>query len=57
MKLLPLFSLLAVASAAPRPDEAAVQDVQEAENITAEKPSLDMTANGVKVLPRFENSS
>lgn len=44
MKLLSLVPLLAVAYAA----ESATEDV------AAEKPNLDMTANGVKVLPRFE---
>jgi hypothetical protein len=44
MKLLSLVPLIAVAYAA----EAAVEEV------AAEKPTLDMSANGVKILPRFE---
>jgi len=45
-----LFSLLPVATASARAEEAAIQDV------SAEKPGADMSANGVKVLPRFEAS-
>jgi hypothetical protein len=48
MKYLTLFStILAVASAAPLAEEAVAQDVQ------AKDPGLDMTAQGVKILPRF----
>jgi len=59
MKLLPLISLLAVAYAAESAENAEnaigdVQDVQEGTTVSAEKPSLDMTANGVRILPRFE---
>jgi len=57
MKLLPLFSLLAIASAAPRAEEAAAQDVQDVQDVSAEKPNMDMSANGVKILPRLEASS
>jgi hypothetical protein len=61
MKVLSLFStLLAVAAAAPLAEEAVQQDVQdvaEAQNVSAETPAVDMTANGVKILPRFDATS
>jgi hypothetical protein len=61
MKFLPLISLVAAAYAAESAEntEAAigdVTDVQVGTNASAEKPTLDMTANGVRILPRFEDT-
>jgi hypothetical protein len=54
MKYLTVFStLLAAAAAAPLAEEAVAQDVQE---FQAEKPNLDMSANGVKILKRFSET-
>lgn len=56
MKYLTLFStILAVASAAPLAEVADVESIQDVQDVQAKDPGapLDMTAQGVKILPKF----